>query len=426
MQRATRLSVKKLSLFMNNVSSSHKQHSFLLSTSFLNKSTYRNFSSNLKLFNEQQQSSSPEVTSNITDINNNTSTTKENVTTTEQQTINPTPTSTIEQVNVQQEPFHENEQQSFNLDDFEDDVSGHQLEAAETMSSLFSSFTDYINPTKLLEAVIDALHYNAGLPWWLSIAITGFSLRLLLAPFNIVSMRSSAIMAKIGPAINELRKKTIDPKLSQAEREHARNQYTELAKKEGFSTKNLFLPLVQTPIFISFFICLNRMAREVESFQWGGMSWFMDLTVKDPYYILPVISSTCFVAVFLVNAFLRNTSGSGKLQTIIAFVLGGISFAMVPVMGKLPAALFMYWIPSNFFQILFHVILSRKSVKKFFKIPDIDPTKGKTSMDKLDKMLEKFLPSFGSKTKAISSSGNVKLLTQEEIAKLRKSVPQKK
>ena len=50
--------------------------------------------------------------------------------------------------------------------------------------------------------------------------------------------------------------------------------------------------LFQVPIFISYFITLRGMNTSIESFQDGGILWFTNLTLMDPYYILPFISTS--------------------------------------------------------------------------------------------------------------------------------------
>jgi YidC/Oxa1 family membrane protein insertase len=64
----------------------------------------------------------------------------------------------------------------------------------------------------------------------------------------------------------------------------------------------LYKKYFQMPIFISFFVGLRRMANApVDSFHTGGMMWFTDLTVCDPYYILPVITSVTLWATVEVS-----------------------------------------------------------------------------------------------------------------------------
>lgn len=48
----------------------------------------------------------------------------------------------------------------------------------------------------------------------------------------------------------------------------------------------------QAPVFMSFFFALKGMSNiPVESMKEGGLFWFADLTICDPYYILPLLTS---------------------------------------------------------------------------------------------------------------------------------------
>jgi YidC/Oxa1 family membrane protein insertase len=53
----------------------------------------------------------------------------------------------------------------------------------------------------------------------------------------------------------------------------------------------------------STFISIRSMCKlPVESFHTGGILWFQDLTLTDPYYILPLISTaTLFVMIKVMN-----------------------------------------------------------------------------------------------------------------------------
>lgn len=51
----------------------------------------------------------------------------------------------------------------------------------------------------------------------------------------------------------------------------------------------------QLPIFLSVFVGIRQMANlPVESMATGGIAWFTDLTIPDPYYALPLITMTTF------------------------------------------------------------------------------------------------------------------------------------
>ena len=57
------------------------------------------------------------------------------------------------------------------------------------------------------------------------------------------------------------------------------------------------------PIFVSFFIGLRKAGDYFPSLSTGGLGWFTDLTVADPYMALPVLSGVAFLAVIEVQTF---------------------------------------------------------------------------------------------------------------------------
>ena len=71
---------------------------------------------------------------------------------------------------------------------------------------------------------------------------------------------------------------------------------------------------------IRFLLChLPGMANcPVDSMKTGGLSWFADLTVADPYYILPILTSTTlFVQFYLGVEYgtkISQAKGMGKVS----------------------------------------------------------------------------------------------------------------
>jgi len=57
--------------------------------------------------------------------------------------------------------------------------------------------------------------------------------------------------------------------------------------------------LFQAPIFLSVYKGINEMAAlPVVSMQSGGLLWFTDLTIRDPYFALPLITAaTLFITI---------------------------------------------------------------------------------------------------------------------------------
>lgn len=65
----------------------------------------------------------------------------------------------------------------------------------------------------------------------------------------------------------------------------------------------LLLPLVQMPIFLTFFSIVRGLANlPLPQLKEGGLGWVTDLTAADPYYILPATSLLFTNLVFKVRA----------------------------------------------------------------------------------------------------------------------------
>ena len=54
---------------------------------------------------------------------------------------------------------------------------------------------------------------------------------------------------------------------------------------------------VQIPIFMSVFFGIKGMTElPVASMKTGGMLWFTDLTIQDPYFALPILTAATLLA----------------------------------------------------------------------------------------------------------------------------------
>ncbi len=133
----------------------------------------------------------------------------------------------------------------------------------------------------LLAAMLSTLH-GWGLPWWLSIIALTVVVRTLLFPLTFRQVRSMRRMQELKPEMDGIRNEHKDD---------PRKQQEALMKLYGERCVNPLggcLPLiVQLPIFIVLYYTIKQF-EHLESFRTGGILWFQDLTVADPYFILPV------------------------------------------------------------------------------------------------------------------------------------------
>ena len=95
------------------------------------------------------------------------------------------------------------------------------------------------------------------------------------------------------------------------------------------------LPQVQLPIFMSMFLGLRGMANlPLESMMHGGLLWFKDLTVADPFYALPVLTS---VTMFLQFKFAADGASFDTAGPIAKNVFRVIPFILLPLTMNFPA-----------------------------------------------------------------------------------------
>ena len=103
-------------------------------------------------------------------------------------------------------------------------------------------------------------------------------------------------------------------------------------------------PLAQLPVFMSMFFGLRRAAESfpVETAT-GGMLWFPDLSVADPTYALPLLTSGLFLVMIEVGADGMNASANKEQAKTMKNVMRGMGVLMVPFTYHFPRV-FCYWV----------------------------------------------------------------------------------
>lgn len=156
-----------------------------------------------------------------------------------------------------------------------------------------------------IQKLLVGVHDVTGLPWWISIPVTILSIRLLLLYPVGKLLAHSHRFSQVQPQIAEL---AGEMKSANARKDFIAIQNTQTRMQSLFAKHNvnpmkLFaLPVLQAPIFIGLFFALKRLANAGwPDFQTGGLAWFTDLTVADPTYILPLVSSLATLTTFEVS-----------------------------------------------------------------------------------------------------------------------------
>jgi YidC/Oxa1 family membrane protein insertase len=117
---------------------------------------------------------------------------------------------------------------------------------------------------------------------WL-LVIFGVAVRLILWPLNHGAMRSSMKMQRIQPELNDIQKRyKADPQKMQAEMMRVYKEHD----MSPFSTFAGCLPLLlpMPVLFALFFVFQNTI-----EFRGVPFLWLADISIKDPYYIVPLL-----------------------------------------------------------------------------------------------------------------------------------------
>ena len=206
-------------------------------------------------------------------------------------------------------------------------------------------FTFIAKPIFILLSFLYSLLGN----WGWAIVATTLIIRTILFPLTYKGMVSMTKMKELSPKIKELQKKYKgDPQKLNA-------HTMELYKKHGANPMGGCLPMIlQIPIFFALYRVLQNSA-ELQSAPW--ILWIHDLSVKDPYFILPVLMG---ITMFLQQHITPNTVQDPTQAKIMKYLPVIFTFFFM----TFPAGLTLYWFVNNLFSIAQQYYINKIFEKK--------------------------------------------------------------
>jgi len=167
--------------------------------------------------------------------------------------------------------------------------------------------------------------------WGVAIILLTLLIKLMFFPLSAAGYRSMARMRKVQPRLVALKERFGDDraKMNQA--------MMDLYKQEKINPLGGCLPiLVQIPVFIALYWVLLE---SVELRQAPFMLWINDLSIKDPYFVLPVLMTASMWAQTRMNP--------APLDPIQAKVMQIMPLAFGVFFAFFPAGLVLYWLVNN-------------------------------------------------------------------------------
>jgi len=207
--------------------------------------------------------------------------------------------------------------------------------------------------TEILYAGLKGI-YSAVPNWGWSIVLLTMIIKILFFPLTYQSTKSMSKMQDLQPKIKALRNKYKKAKQDPEQRRKLNEETMRLYKQHGVNPAGGCLPmLIQLPIFWGFFQLL-RVALEFRHSPW--ILWIGDLSVKDPYYVIPVLMG---VTQFISQK-MTPTSGDTTQQRMMLIM----PVIMTIFFISFPSGLVLYWLTNNVLQIGQQYIMNRFMHKK--------------------------------------------------------------
>ncbi|PLX70899.1 MAG: preprotein translocase YidC [Denitrovibrio sp.] len=178
-----------------------------------------------------------------------------------------------------------------------------------------------------------------------AIILLTFVIKLITFPLTQKSMVSMKKMSSLGPKMAEIKEKYKGDK----EKMNAANM--ELYKKEGVNPLGGCLPmLLQIPVFFALY---KTLLLSIELQGAPFIFWITDLSLKDPYYITPVVMGA---TMFLQQKMTPSTATDELQKKIFTFMPLIFTFLFL----TFPSGLVVYWLTNNVLTIAQQYVINKK------------------------------------------------------------------
>ncbi|AFS18762.1 YidC/Oxa1 family membrane protein insertase [Candidatus Portiera aleyrodidarum] len=175
--------------------------------------------------------------------------------------------------------------------------------------------------------------------WGFSVILLTIIIKVALLPLSYMSYNSLLKLQKKQPELNSVIKKQT--------KNIAIKDLTKLYTKQSTNPIKCCLPiLIQTPIFISLYCTLNK---SIEFKRAPFVLWITDLSLMDPYFLLPIIMGLSIFFQQKINNKVNKVNNINKILPVFVtlFFLWFPSFLLI------------YWITNNLINAIQHSLIKK-------------------------------------------------------------------
>ncbi|KAK1670980.1 60Kd inner membrane protein-domain-containing protein [Colletotrichum godetiae] len=227
-------------------------------------------------------------------------------------------------------------------------------------------------PSSVMQWALEHVHVFSGMPWWGSIAATAILLRLVMFKPLLMAQDTTAKMQKLqkDPAYEETRRamtEAVSRGDSAAITEHRRDM-SMMNKRAGVNPLNGLWGLLQIPFGYGMFRVLNGASSiPVPGMETGGFLWITDLTVSDPYFLLPIAGPVAMFAMVKLGS-KYATPQSRAQQKLMMYILGPLSVIFT---SYLPAGVQFYFFITGIIGVAQNWLFTKSAFRNLFGLTPI-------------------------------------------------------
>ncbi len=190
--------------------------------------------------------------------------------------------------------------------------------------------------------------------WGFAIIFLTVIIKIIFFPLTYSSTKSMAKMQELQPKIKALRAKYKKAKQDISQRRQMNEEMMKLYKEHGINPAGGCLPmLIQIPVFWGFF---RLLVVAIEFRHSPFILWIKDLSVKDPYYVTPLLMGA---TQFISQKMTPSTADPAQARMMLIMPVIMTIFFM-----NFQSGLVLYWLTNNVLQIGQQYIMNRMMAKK--------------------------------------------------------------
>jgi len=207
---------------------------------------------------------------------------------------------------------------------------------------IFGSWTIVKSVAKPIFYVLRFIHDYVN-NYGVTIILLTMAIKLIFVPLQYKSYKSMKMMRLIQPKIKEVQEKY------KGDRDRLNKELMKLYREQKVNPLGGFLPMfLQMPVFVALF---NVLYMTIDLRQAPFMLWVTDLSVQDPYYVLPVLMG---VTMFIQQKITPTTMDPTQAKIMLVLPIG-MTFLFV----NFPAGLVLYWMTNNILTITQQLVTDR-------------------------------------------------------------------